>query len=320
MTDLDNRIVEFSTDHIPEKDRTAFWREHYGQVMLRVDLEPARDTAFVARMASLALPGLQLMDASSSPAKISRSGRFLADGNDDIIVAINRAGTANIASRGREQSLREGEAIVLSGGEAASFHRTSMGRSFTLRLPRTMFEQTVVNLDDALMRPIPGDRGALRLLADYAGWLMSAGSVIDQQLRNVSVRHVQDLLALAVGPSADFADTARTRGLRAARLKLAKAYIVAHCHRRDTSVGTLAASLNVTPRYLQRLFESDGTTFSEYLMAQRLARAHRLLCESGPSRTAISTIAYDVGFGDLSYFNRRFRRQYGLTPREVRGD
>jgi AraC-like DNA-binding protein len=320
MTDFDNRIVEFSTDHIPEKDRTAFWREHYGHVMLRVDLEPARDAAFVARMASLALPGLQLMDASSSPAKISRSGRFLADGNDDIIVAINRAGTANIASRGREQSLREGEAIVLSGGEAASFHRTSMGRSFTLRLPRATFEQTVINLDDALMRPIPGDRGALRLLADYAGWLMNAGSAIDQQLRNVSVRHVQDLLALAVGPSADFADTARTRGLRAARLKLAKAYIVAHCHRRDTSVGALAASLNVTPRYLQRLFESDGTTFSEYLMAQRLARAHRLLCESGANHTAISTIAYDVGFGDLSYFNRRFRRQYGLTPREVRGD
>ena len=36
--------------------------------------------------------------------------------------------------------------------------------------------------------------------------------------------------------------------------------------------------------------------------------------------SAIATIAYDVGFGDLSYFNRRFRRQYGMTPREVRGD
>jgi AraC-like DNA-binding protein len=320
MTDLDSRIVEFSTDHIPEKDRIAFWREHYGHVMLRVDLEPARDTVFEARSASLALPGLLLMDASSSPAKISRSGRYLADGNDDVVVAVNHTGTVNIASGGREQSLREGEAIVLSGGEAASFHRTSMGRSFTLRVPRAMFEQTAVSLDDALMRPIPGDRGALRLLVDYAGWLLSAGSAIDQQLRNVSVRHVRDLLALAVGPSADFADTARTRGLRAARLKLAKSYIVAHSHRRDISVGTLAASLYVTPRYVQRLFETDGTTFSEYLIGQRLARAHRLLCEPSADQTAISTIAYDAGFGDLSYFNRCFRRQYGLTPREVRGD
>jgi AraC-like DNA-binding protein len=320
MTDLDNCIVEFSTDHIPEKDRIAFWREHYGHVMLRVDLEPARDAVFEARSVSLALPGLQLMEASSSPAKISRSGRYLADGNDDVVVAVNRTGTVNIVCSGREQSLREGEAIVLSGGEAASFHRTSMGRSFTLRVPRAMFEQTAVSLDDALMRPIPGDRGALRLLVDYAGWLLNTGSTIDRQLRNVSVRHVRDLLALAVGPSADFADTARTRGLRAARLKLAKSYIVAHSHRRDISVGTLAASLSVTPRYVQRLFETDGTTFSEYLIGQRLARAHRLLCEPSANQTAISTIAYDAGFGDLSYFNRCFRRQYGLTPREVRGD
>ena len=320
MTDLDSRIVEFSTNCIPEKDRIAFWREHYGHVMLRVDLEPARDAAFEARIASLALPGLQLMEASSSPAKISRRGRYLADGNDDIVVAVNQAGSVNIASGGRQQGLREGEAIVLSGGEAASFHRTSMGRSFTLRVPRAIFEHTVVSLDDALMRPIPADRGALRLLVDYAGWLLNAGSSIDQQLRNVSVRHVQDLLALAVGPSADFADTARTRGLRAARLKLAKSYLVAHSHRRNISVGTLAASLNVTPRYVQRLFEADGTTFSEFLIGQRLARAHRLLCEPSASQAAISTIAYDVGFGDLSYFNRRFRQQYGLTPREVRGD
>jgi AraC-like DNA-binding protein len=320
MTDLDNRIVEFSTNCIPEKDRIAFWREHYGHVMLRVDLEPARDMAFEARIASLALPGLQLMEASSSPVKISRNGRYLADGNDDIVVAVNRTGSVDIASGGREQSLREGEAIVLSGSEATSFHRTSMGRSITLRVPRAMFESTAVSVDEVLMRPIPGDRGALKLLVDYAGWLLNAGSSIDQQLRNVSVRHIQDLLALTIGPTADFADTARTRGLRAARLKLAKSYIVAHSHRRDLSVGNLAANLNVTPRYVQRLFEADGTTFSEFLIGQRLARAHRLLCEPGASQTAISIIAYDAGFGDLSYFNRRFRRQYGLTPREVRGD
>jgi AraC-like DNA-binding protein len=322
MTDIGigNRIVEFSTDFIPEQDRIPFWREHYGHVMLRVDLEPARNMAFEACITSLALPGLQLMEASSSPAKISRSGQYLADGNDDVVLAINRTGSVIIESGGREQSLRENEAILLSGGEAASFHRTSLGRSFTLRVPRAVFETAVIDVDEALMRPIPGNRGALRLLADYAGSLLNSGASIEPQLLNLSVRHVQDLLALTIGPTPDFAETARTRGLRAARLKLAKSHIVAHSHRRDISIGTVAASLSVTPRYVQRLFEADGTTFSEFLIGQRLARAHRLLCEPDSNHTAISTVAYDVGFGDLSYFNRRFRRLYGLTPREVRGD
>jgi AraC-like DNA-binding protein len=319
MTELTPRILEFSTDGIPEGDRTAFWREHYGHVMLRVDIEPAPDMLFEASSRCLSLPGLLLMEGSSSPVKISRGGQYLADGNDDVVLAINRSGSVVVNSNGREQSLGDGEAIVLSGGEAASFHRTSLGRSFALRVPRTMFESTVVSLDDALMRPISSDRGALKLMEDYARWLLNAGN-IDHQLLNISVRHIQDLLALTIGPTADFADTARTRGLRAARLKLAKSFIVAHSSRRDLSVSAVATSLSVTPRYVQRLFEADGTTFSEFLTGQRLARARRLLCEPSSSPTAISNIAYDVGFGDLSYFNRCFRRQYGVTPREVRGD
>src|SRR3954454_6384907 len=88
------RFVQFSTESLPEQDRIAYWREHYGHIMLRVDLEPAKDAAFEARMSSLALPGLQLMEASSSPARISRTGAYLADGNDDAVLAINRAGCA----------------------------------------------------------------------------------------------------------------------------------------------------------------------------------------------------------------------------------
>jgi AraC-like DNA-binding protein len=35
------------------------------------------------------------------------------------------------------------------------------------------------------------------------------------------------------------------------------------------------------------------------------------------SRT-ISSVAFEVGFGDLSYFNRTFRSRYGMTPSDVR--
>jgi AraC-like DNA-binding protein len=320
MTSTGTRIVNFSTDHIPERDRISYWREHYGKVMLRVDLEPARDMAFEAQMASMTLPGLQLMEASASPMSLTRGGEYLSDGNDDVILAINRTGSAMVSSRGQQRSLRPHEAVLLSGAEAASFHRTTLGRSFTLRMPRAILESGVPGLDDRLMQPISGDRDALQLLSCYTGWIFGAGVSIDSQLLNLSVRHVQDLLMLAIGPSADFAETARTRGLRAARLKLAKSYVIAHSDCRDISIASVAASLNVTPRYVQRLFEAAGTTFSEFLIGQRLARAYRLLRDPNYCRAAISTIAYDVGFGDLSYFNRRFRRLYGFTPRDVRGD
>ena len=85
MTDFSTGILEFSTDGVPERDRIAFWREHYGQVMLRVDIEPAPDIVFEARNRCLSLTGLQLMEGASSPARISRRGRYLAD-----VISYNR--------------------------------------------------------------------------------------------------------------------------------------------------------------------------------------------------------------------------------------
>ncbi|MGJ4888332.1 AraC family transcriptional regulator [Bradyrhizobium sp. HKCCYLRH3099] len=320
MSGLNSQIVEFSTDRIAEHERAAFWREHYGQVMLRVDFEPAPDVAFKAHNRALALPGLQLFDAWATPARISRSGRHLTDGADTVLLAINRKGTAFVEAAHQAQELREGDAVILSGAEPCAFHRASSGRSLTLRVPRVMIEAADLSIEDAVMRPIPAGHGALQLLDHYASWLMSSGGAIDAQLLNLSVRHVQDLLALAIGPSVDMAETMRARGLRAARLKLAKSFLVANSRRRDVSVSTLAAKLNVTPRYVQRLFEIDGTTFSAFLAGVRLANAHRMLCDPAHGQLGIASIAYDVGFGDLSHFNRSFRRQYGLTPREVRGD
>ena len=127
------------------------------------------------------------------------------------------------------------------------------------------------------MRPIAQDRSALKLLTNYASYLLHSEGALDRQLLNLSVRHLKDLLALAIDDAPDFAEAARSRGLRAARLKLAKSYVITHSERRDVSIGLVAANLHVTPRYLQRLFEADGTTFSEFLIRQRLARAHQLL-------------------------------------------
>jgi AraC-like DNA-binding protein len=74
----------------------------------------------------------------------------------------------------------------------------------------------------------------------------------------------------------------------------------------------------IKPRWVQRLFESEGTTFTEYVLAQRLVRAHRLLTDPLYANQKVSTIALDIGFGDLSYFNRAFRQRYGTTPSELR--
>lgn len=61
-----------------------------------------------------------------------------------------------------------------------------------------------------------------------------------------------------------------------------------------------------------------GTTFTEFVLMQRLERARGMLVDPRFRDEKISTIAYDSGFADVSYFNRMFRRSYGESPSDVR--
>jgi AraC-like DNA-binding protein len=111
---------------------------------------------------------------------------------------------------------------------------------------------------------------------------------------------------------------AKRRGLRAARLHAIKADIHRNLQDGDVSLAALARRHHVTPRYIQRLFESDATTLSRFVLGQRLAQVHRALADPRQMHRKIAGLAYDFGFGDLSTFNREFRRQYAATPSDVR--
>jgi AraC-like DNA-binding protein len=176
----------------------------------------------------------------------------------------------------------------------------------------------IVDVDDAVMRVIPERTTGLRLLVDYAMALVHEKALAVPAMRQLGVAHLHDLLALVLGATDHARESTGRRGIKAARLQKAKFLIVNNCWQQDISVANVAHELGVTPRYLQRLFEADGKTFSSFLTEQRLKRAHRMLREPDFAERPVSSIAYDVGFGDLSYFNRCFRRAYGATPSNVR--
>jgi AraC-like DNA-binding protein len=68
----------------------------------------------------------------------------------------------------------------------------------------------------------------------------------------------------------------------------------------------------------QDLSRLSTSLFSSFVLGQRLSRAHRILSDPHLSDRNISAVVFDVGFGDLSYFNRAFRRRYAATPRDIR--
>lgn len=78
----------------------------------------------------------------------------------------------------------------------------------------------------------------------------------------------------------------------------------------------IAGQSGVSAFHFLRLFARvTGVTPHQYLVRARLRRAAALLAQDGSS---IATVAYEVGFGDLSNFIRTFRRAAGTSPRHFR--
>jgi len=50
----------------------------------------------------------------------------------------------------------------------------------------------------------------------------------------------------------------------------------------------------------------------------QLERAWLKLFSDDDARLSISTVAFEVGFGDLSYFNRSFRKRFGCSPSQAK--
>jgi AraC-like DNA-binding protein len=169
-----------------------------------------------------------------------------------------------------------------------------------------------------LSHRIARDHDALGLLRSYLGILKETDKLSTPDLRRSVVVHVHDLIALALGATRDTATLAEERSIRSARLRAMMLDIVENLHRPELGVNAVAKRHGVTPRYVQRLFEREGTTFTAYVLEQRLAEAYRMLLDPHRDMRQISEIAYKVGFSDLSYFARTFRRKYGASASDIR--
>jgi AraC-like DNA-binding protein len=138
------------------------------------------------------------------------------------------------------------------------------------------------------------------------------------QLAATVAAHLTELIEMSLDATGSTQHPGADHGVRAAPLTLIKADIHRDLTDSSLTAAAIAARHGITVRYLHKLFEDEAMTFSRYVLDGRLALARQLLSNPRFAGRTISSIAGAAGFGNLSYFNRAFRRRYSVTPSDVR--
>lgn len=314
-----SRIERFASDDVPERERIAFVREVYGRTVVKHDIEPQPGDAFYWRSTLCSLPGLALASTNCSAVHTRRTTAQID--SDDLVINVTVAGKRVVRQRGREAVCAPGEAALTRSRDIASCDCAPGSQLLNLRIPVDALASRIGDLDALLARTIPVDTGGLVLLIRYAEMMQRqemTAAFAGAEARSLAVAHIYDLVALTLGRPLAADDPAPPVGTAAARLVAIKSDILRCAHDQDLSAATIAARHGVSARYVRKLFERDEQTFSAFVLARRLDSVHRMLTSPDHATRSISDIAFACGFGDLSYFNRVFRRQFGATPSRLR--
>jgi len=313
---------KLSTDMLPQglddRQRFLFFAELFEHFSNTGELDPAPDVPFRAAMNSIHIGTTMLGRCDGTFTTVRRERRQVLETNDDRYCLARNTGdrAAQVVHRGREFTMRPGAMVLLKLDEPFFSADGASHKRFTnVHLPVAALKAMVAGVDDLVGRELaPG--GALSLAMDYSDLLLRNPAAVDEAGMAVA-QHLMDLASLGLGARGELALAARRGGLRAVRLNAVLMILARRFAEPDFSAHKLAAAAGLSERYVNELLYEAGASFTIRLNELRLRKAAELLAHRGGRR--ISDIAFECGFNDLSYFNRCFRRRFGLTPSAARG-
>lgn len=307
--------VILSTTTLPARDRLPVWREVFGETIVRLDIEPVKGASFHAEGELRVLPGAALAAVTTTPVKVSRTQHLIAGDTADMAFVVTADVPLHIAQNGREQVLDAGDAVFLRGDECSVIQSRDRAKFINISVPIDDLAPMLPNREDLSMTVVSRQNGLLDLLVGYASLLQARQKPFSDVGGRMAAAHVRDLMAAMIAAGTDRGPPARERGgVRAARLRAIKADIGKYLCEPGLSIDMIAVRHGISPRYVRKLFQEEQTTFSDFVLFLRLEQSRRLLRSPAHAACTIASIAHASGFGDLSYFNRTFRRRYAITP------
>jgi AraC-like DNA-binding protein len=316
----------FASDQLPpaldDQARFSLWRDIYTSHYGDAEISRLDDRPFSSRSEFAQIGDVGVLKCESTFQRNARTARHAAaDTRGDFVFGILRGqASIAIAQRGREHAAAPGQVTFYTNAEAFE-SRAEDDTSFVgLCMPRARLLERVANADDLVISPLDPTLPALRHLGRYMDFLLACDELADDPRLGGRLREtLLDLVALTLGANGEIAEMARSRGLRAARIHDIVADISTRFADPSMSPHDVARKLGLSARYVQDLLQETGVSFTERVVELRLQKARAMLASPEYDRLKVSDIAFACGFGNVSYFNQRFRRRFGDSPTQCRG-
>lgn len=310
----------FTTDTVPPEKRLNYWRELIGEIFahFEFDCDLIPEDEFYASVINCSTDRLEIYDIRGS-AHVVRLSRDTAelDQYPAICVTLLVEGKASFTQDGRSSSIHEKDLQLLDMSRPFEIRFTSPMRQFVLMIPRDIVQTHLIAPRRVTGKGISGDTGVGSVASEFLNsFFHNVGAMEEAEVRSLT-HSLIDILNAAVmaqlTPAAKNKSNYQDYSTHQIRM-----YIEDQLRDPELSPALIAAVHGISPRYLNKLFESEGIPISRLIWERRLENCKNDLENPNFSGRSVTEIAYSWGFSSASHFSRSFRERYGTTARQIR--
>jgi len=280
------------------------------------------DQSSSANLVAQLLPNLKIYEVTTTSHPHHPHSHVTDNNNGDLSLLIPVDGSAVIRTAHDDPVYcLSGDALLISNDSVLRIHTADLIFLAVINVPKVLISSATSNssntplMEKLAITATPG----LHLLKGYVKTLMKLGrNRLPDGVVLLASSQIQDMITLLLSAKREVLGIPMGRNTRVVRLKAIKSDIEKHIDDSDLTINQVAMRQGVSSQYIRSLFRIEKTTFSEYVTQLRLERICRLLRNPLYANYSISALAFEMGFNNLSWFNRTFKTHFGMTPTELR--
>jgi AraC-like DNA-binding protein len=303
----------WSTDAVDVRHQYDAWDEELSTVFGRWSVSVPAAMKFSASVECRSLDTFKVVECICDPCGASRGhADMLADHGDFLALQLVLDGYEQIRFAGEEQvELRAGDIFVWDSTKPMDFRVVERLHKISVLLPLARFRNWLPTSWQSIKRLIRPESDAGRLLAHYLAALSPRRMV--GGLNNCDAL-IETTIGLLVN-SQEIAVSRPHESQRDMHFERVRRYIAQHLTDAELTPSRVAEANRISLRYLHWLFEGLGTSVAQYIIRERLQRCRHELASPATNRRKVADIALSAGFNDVTHFSRRFKQEFGLSPR-----
>lgn len=305
-------IVKISMDSLDKADRGDSWRTVVSKMIHKVEVSGASSQNFSAEISARRHENMSCGSFRSTPHRLCWGREQLGGaGAAGYLVSWQIEGEAQIEQGSRRVIQPAGSVAVVDARRAMSVTFPVQVRRIVANLPARMLEVRMPRLLTSHLEVFQPCGPFAATLFSYLTELSRESTTVLPGDVEALVENVSNLLKVTSGQA-----TPGTCDSKELRRQALIRYLQQHACDTAVSLDAAAAHLNISRRLLQQMLQEMNTTFTQFIIEERLRSTAATLSRS--KDVPISQIAYLSGFNDVSHFNHLFKRRFGVAPSEYR--